>query len=376
MKKIETFTLGFTFKCNLNCTYCYEAEYMKSEKKQEEFTYDELIEFVLPAIKTIQPKDLDIDGGEPILRWDDLLSFIEISLSEVKSINLVNICSNGIALTEEKIIRLQELIKDHGKLLSFNISADTLDPNLDLRTSNKELHKKEWAAILRLKKLKIPFLAACTINKQNIDTMESYLNWFKKEKIYVGITPVTFPDPENHKDVLLSPEQMQKVDQLRVNWVLDPVLTPDQTPNPVNPRVWKRKIEPDLRFLGLNTLFGCPAFTYALTVRANGDVKGCAMQHEIVGNLKHENIETILSKSYPQKIRNLEIGGNCGRCRYLEQCNGGCKTRAKMETGSYLGGIKTCYYFTEKDTPHETEEKNTKKLKENLNKIQEYLPNL
>ena len=376
MKKIETFTLGFTFKCNLNCQYCYEAEYMKSEKKKEEFTYDELIEFVLPAIKTIQPKDLDIDGGEPILRWEDLLNFIKISLSEVKSIELVNICSNGIALTEEKITKLQELVREFGKALTFNISADTLDPNLDLRTSKKELHDKEWAAILRLKKLKIPFLAACTINKQNIDGMESYLNWFKKEKIYVGITPVTFPDPENHQDVLLSTKQMHKVDQLRVNWVLDPVLTHDQTPNPVNPRIWKRKIEPNLRFLGLHTLFGCPAFTYALTVRANGDVKGCAMQHEIVGNLKQEDIETILRKSYPKKIKKLEIGGTCGRCRYLEQCNGGCKTRAKMETGSYLGGVKTCYYFTEKDTPHETEEKNTKILQENLNKIQEYLPNL
>ncbi|NHI93850.1 MAG: radical SAM protein [Candidatus Lokiarchaeota archaeon] len=376
MKKIETFTLGFTFKCNLNCKYCYEAQYMKSERKKEEFTFNELAEYVIPAMKKIKPRDLDIDGGEPILRWDDLLKFIETSFNEVKSIELVNICSNGIALTNDKIIKLQKLVSNSGKTLTFNISADTLDPNLDLRTTKIELHKKEWDAILRLKKLKIPFIAACTINKQNIETMESYLNWFKREKIYVGITPVTFPDPENHKDVLLSIKQMQKVDQLRVNWVLDPILTPDQTPNPVNPKIWKKKIEPNLRFLGLNSLFGCPAFTYALTVRANGDVKGCAMQHEVVGNLKHEDIETILNKDYPKKIRNLEIEGKCGRCRYLEQCNGGCKTRAKMETGSYLGGVNTCYYFTEKDTPHETEEHNTKILKENLNKIQEYLPNL
>ncbi|MHA1784758.1 MAG: radical SAM protein [Candidatus Helarchaeota archaeon] len=375
MKKIETFTLGFTFKCNLNCQYCYEAEYMKSEKKKDEFTYNELLDFVLPAIKKIQPKDLDIDGGEPILRWNELINFIDTTLTEVNSIELVNICSNGIALTNEKISTLQDLIRNHGKILTFNISVDTLDPSLDLRTFNKELHSREWDAIQRLKKLKIPFLAACTINKQNIDSMESFLNWFKKEKIFVGITPVTFPDPENHQDVLLSTEQMQKVDQLRVNWVLDPVLTPDQVPNPVNPVKWKRKIRPMLEMLGLHTLFGCPAFTYALTVRANGDVKGCAMQHEIVGNLKDEDIETILKKEYPSRIKTLDIEGTCGRCRYLEQCNGGCKTRAKMETGNYLGGVKTCYYFTERDVPHETEEKNTEILMNNINKIQEYLPN-
>ena len=319
---------------------------------------------------------MDIDGGEPILRWDDLLNFIKISLDEVKSIELVNICSNGIALTDEKIITLQNLVKDKGKLLTFNVSVDTLNPNLDVRTFNPDVHKKEWDAILRLKKLNIPFLSACTINKNNIETMEPFLNWFKKEKIFVGITPVTFPDPENHQDVILSTEQMQQVDQLRVNWVLDPVLTPDQVPNPVNPKKWKGKIKPFLEVLGLHTLFGCPAFTSAFTVRANGDVKGCAMQQEVVGNLKVDDIETILNRDYPQKIKNLEIQGTCGRCRYLEQCNGGCKTRAKMETGSYLGGVKTCYYFSEKDVPHPTEEKNTKVLLENLNKIQDYLPNL
>ncbi|MFW9990632.1 MAG: SPASM domain-containing protein [Candidatus Odinarchaeota archaeon] len=352
--QFDTFTFGFTFQCNLSCLYCYEKGY----REQPEFSKSEIEEYIYPAIEDMRPKNLDIDGGEPITRWEDLITFLEHA-SSFDSLELINICSNGIQLTADKVKKIQKTV---GKdiYLAFTLSLDTFTPEEDVRAPR--LHGRQISAVQRLLEMKQPVILGCTVTKLNLSTITSYLQGLREMGILVGLTPALFPPPE----IALSRIEMQEVDRLRAEHLFDPILAPDQTPVPVNPKVWEEDLLPVFEMLGLDMCFGCPACSSAVSVRANGDVKACGCHNFTLGNLRETLFKEILDQEYIKKVQNLDVGGACGSCRYVELCRGGCKVRAKMETGDYLGGIRTCYYQTPRDIPHPDEARITQRVQERL----------
>jgi len=343
----DTFTFGFTFQCNLNCPYCYEKGY----RGKDEFSMAEIEQYVYPAIKAVAPNNLDIDGGEPTVRWEDLLTFLG-NVSSFETVKTVNICSNGIKLTEDKVRAVQKIL---GKdiFLVFSLSLDALSPREDTRAPQQ--HDHQLRAIQLLRDMKQPLLLQTTVNKVNLPVMKDFLQNLRERGLLVGLTPAYFSPP----GIALSRDEIRQVDILRAEYALDPVLTVDQTPVPINPKVWKRDLLPVFKAFEIDMCFGDPTCSSAVCVRANGDVKGCAIHNFVMGNIKEKNILEIYNQDYSQKIRNLEVGEPCGSCRYVKQCRGGCKVRAFQETGSYLGGVQSCYYQTPKDVPHPDEERLT-----------------
>ncbi|MHA2297828.1 MAG: SPASM domain-containing protein [Candidatus Hodarchaeales archaeon] len=364
--QFDTFTFGFTFQCNLSCPYCYEKGY----KNEKEFSMTEIEEHVYPAIESIHARNLDIDGGEPIVRWKDFITFLE-HVSSLDWLELINICSNGIKLTSERVETIQKTV---GKdiYLAFSLSLDALSPGEDTRAPR--LHEYQVNAVKRLHEMKKPVILACTVNKLNLPVMDDYLQTLREMGILVGLTPAFFPPPGTG----LSEEEMKSVDRLRTEHLLDPVLAPDQTPVPINPETWKEELLPMFEVLGVDMCFGDPSCSSAVCVRANGDVKGCAIHDFTLGNIREKPIREIYKQEYVEKIRELEVGNPCGSCRYVEQCRGGCKVRAKMETGDYLGGVRSCYYQTAKDVPHPDEARLTRLLQDRLESddIMKYLESL
>ncbi|MFX1534957.1 MAG: radical SAM protein [Promethearchaeota archaeon] len=351
----DTFTFGFTFQCNLKCPYCYEREY----RGKNEFSMPEIEEFVYPAIESTSPKNLDIDGGEPTVRWRDLITFLE-NIVSFDSIELVNICSNGIKLTEDKVKTIQKTLgKDY--YLVFSLSLDALSPKEDARAPL--LHEHQLNAVKRLYEMKQPLILQNTVNKLNLPVMDIYLRKLQDMGLLVGLTPVGFAPPE----LALSREEIRALDKLRMEYLLDPILAVDQTPLPINPDVWKEELLPVFEMFEIDMCFGDPACSSAISVRANGDVKPCAMHEFTLGNLREKPIIEICKHEYAQKLRNLDVGEPCRSCRYVVQCKAGCKVRAKMETGDYLGGVQSCYYQTPNDVPHPDEERLTQLL---LNRIE------
>ena len=88
-----------TFICNFNCPYCYEDNLPKYSIN------DEVIDAILAFIKTKGQKNIDLcwHGGEPLIAFDKIVSFLE-KLSIYKDFNLCShsMVTNGFLLDEHK----------------------------------------------------------------------------------------------------------------------------------------------------------------------------------------------------------------------------------------------------------------------------------
>ena len=131
--------LELTYRCNLNCPYCYVGK----ERNKNELTTDEwkMVIDQLPfySIATLV-------GGEPLTRKD----FVEIlAYTSKKIFNKVHVVSNGV-LIDEEIIRA--FIKY--KLLLLSVSLDGYGRNHDLNRGKDGIFDKIVSNLEKLKSQK------------------------------------------------------------------------------------------------------------------------------------------------------------------------------------------------------------------------------
>ena len=131
--------LELTYRCNLNCPYCYVGQ----ERKKEELTTDEWKKVIdqLPfySIATLV-------GGEPLVRKD----FIDIlAYTSKRILNKVHVVSNGILISDEII---KAFIKY--KLLLLSVSLDGYGSNHDKNRGKEGIFDKIISNLENLKSQK------------------------------------------------------------------------------------------------------------------------------------------------------------------------------------------------------------------------------
>ena len=131
--------LELTYRCNLNCPYCYVGK----ERNKNELTTDEWKRVIdqLPfySIATLV-------GGEPLIRKD----FVEIlAYTSKKIFNKVHVVSNGVLIDEEII---KAFIKY--KLLLLSVSLDGYGKNHDLNRGKDGIFDKIISNLEKLKSQK------------------------------------------------------------------------------------------------------------------------------------------------------------------------------------------------------------------------------
>jgi len=155
------YSLELTYKCNLNCPFCYVGD----DRNKDELTTEEWLKVIeqIPFWGIIT-----LVGGEPLIRKD----FEEIFKKSVKRVNgRVNVVTNGVLLNEE-IIKL--FIKE--KLLLLSVSIDGYGQTHDINRNKSGLFEKVADNLETLKKLKSkhkkPLLDIKTIiMKNNLDDL-------------------------------------------------------------------------------------------------------------------------------------------------------------------------------------------------------------
>ena len=108
---LQTLILSISSKCHYKCEHCFEGENLSSK---EYLSYSDLKKVMDDSLKN-GIRHMQIGGGEPMLRMDDLLQLME----PAKGIIDFWLSTSGYGLTYEKAVAL----KNHG-LVGATISLD------------------------------------------------------------------------------------------------------------------------------------------------------------------------------------------------------------------------------------------------------------
>lgn len=129
-----------TYRCNLQCPYCYVGE----DRNKEELTRDEWFKIIdqIPFYSFVT-----LVGGEPLIRKD----FIDILMRTSKKVlGKMNVVSNGILINDEiidafiksKMMLLSVSLDGYGKNHDINRAKDGIFEKIISNLENMNSHKK------------------------------------------------------------------------------------------------------------------------------------------------------------------------------------------------------------------------------------------
>lgn len=216
-------TLIPTYKCNFNCPYCYENHEAKS--RLTDFDYKLLIKEITFS-NNIDKVYLNLFGGEPMLVFGKLMSFVN-ELKQNKKLKIIGgMTTNGYLLTSKRFDKLYE-----AGIKSYQITIDgdpethnktrcltNGDPTYDIIFNNLiDIKKKEGD---------FSFTIRCNIDKNSkIDKfIEDFKTHFKEDSRFsLFIFPISNWNNSLDCSNLISYEEIfQKYTKLfKSNGILD-----------------------------------------------------------------------------------------------------------------------------------------------------------
>jgi radical SAM protein with 4Fe4S-binding SPASM domain len=264
---------------------------------------------------------LDISGGEPFLRRD----IIDILKLACQKIPLVYILTNGIMLSDEKLVK--KLSKNYYLIHPIiQISLNSVDLNY---YNNDETYYKIIQGIKNTIKYKLPLNINTVVTRKNFSKIEKIiLTTYKlgcKSHTFSEFVPVAC-DKKTIEKLLCSP-----YDYLKLQNEIIPKLQAKYphmiiTGKIIEPEFWDdtRKNTPKTPTFG-----SCAAFTTDITIGPDGRVLPCAWYAsfpEFFGeNVTKQSISKIWNESpIAKKLRKIKIKGKCETCEYNQICYKGC----------------------------------------------------
>lgn len=174
-------TLELTPLCNLDCKMCYVHlnKQQFSNEDGELLSGKRWIELIQQALD-MGLVEVTLTGGEALLHPD----FDEIFLFLKKSAIRVNLKSNGLLLTEERVAFLKE-----NHLENIQISLYGCDEESYEKVTGHRAFGKTLAAIERVRKAGIPLEVVITPNKYIWNHMEELLRLVESLDVLYSVNP-------------------------------------------------------------------------------------------------------------------------------------------------------------------------------------------
>ncbi len=324
-----------TRACNLRCKHCY---YNAAVPLPDELSTEEACALIDDIAATFGDNvRVTLGGGEPLVR-SDLFEIIRYGTG--KGVSLV-LASNGIALTEpvakrlkdagieEVIIAIDGMQQTHDSIRGQGVFERTVKGARACKTAGMELvidpcimkqNERETTQILDL--------------AEELGARQARMFHY----IAMGRGEAEIPDAELGFDeyaqnVQQLYEEQRKRDNLEIcttqacqYWV-----------------VLKRMAEagrpvPDFYF---QEVPGCRAGIGMLSIKPNGDVVPCPLLDVKAGNVREQPLRDILASEVFTKLQSRAVQGRCGDCKHRDIC-GGCRVRAYITTGDYMGEDPLC----------------------------------
>lgn len=165
---LEVF-FAFTTNCNLKCKHCYSSSGING--------IDCNTKEILKTLKNIRPLRMIISGGDPLIKFQKLLKFLE----DYKKMNGNNthivIATNGTLVTPERLEKLSPYV---GR---YQISLDTLDKEKYIKIRGIDLLEKSIEGIINAVKFGVDIQVAFALFKENVSEIPEIIKFCKKNGI-------------------------------------------------------------------------------------------------------------------------------------------------------------------------------------------------
>ena len=296
-------SMNLTKKCNLRCIQCFSNS---GELQEEELNTQQIFK-LFDDMKKNGTFYICLGGGEPFTR-EDLFDILAYGKEKQLAISVV---SNGLLLTKEKILKLNDLDLDylwvsfeglkenHEKLRGIN----TFDATLNKLALLKKYYNGKTA--LRM-----------SINKYNLDECEALVKIAEKFEIdLIRFTPLLSFGRAKDQDLVLDRDKYIKflklVKKIKSNKV--DIVYPNM--NNDN-KIW----------IGSNG-FGCHCGKEAIWLDELGNISPCIFWGDeyTVGNIKDMDYMDLWKKTLD--ISRFEGNEVCENCKNYTICRGGCRAR-------------------------------------------------
>jgi MoaA/NifB/PqqE/SkfB family radical SAM enzyme len=282
---LQTVIFAITSRCGLRCKHCYEWDNLDAE---EHLRSDELMA-ILEKFQLAGLTHIQFSGGEPLARFDDLISLVRKAQKTMDSW----ILTSGYGLTPEKAVQL----KDAG-LTGAIISLDHWDESAhnDFRNNPKSYYwAREAAKNCREADILVSLSLCATREFTNQTNLYQYLELARKW----GASFVRVLEPRSTgrfkgKDVMLSTDSIRLLEDFfqktnrNKEWEDYPIV--------MYPGFHQRKV-------------GCfGAGDRYLYVDSKGDVHACPFCQHAVANAVTDPLADAVSRLRKQGCHEFERG--------------------------------------------------------------------
>lgn len=140
---IRKISINLTYRCNLKCKHCCVDAKHVSEFTEEDELDTELLKKVLEKAVALNPEQIVLSGGEPMIRKDfiELLQYLRQRFK-----NKISLSTNGLLINETNIKYLNSCLD------KYDISIDGIDEESCSRIRGKGVFNKVVESIKLIKK--------------------------------------------------------------------------------------------------------------------------------------------------------------------------------------------------------------------------------
>ena len=343
-----------TKRCNLKCLHCYaqaQNTIFPGELSTEEgkaFIQD-LADFGVPALL--------FSGGEPLLRNDILELASWASKLGIRAV----FSTNGTLIKDGLAERIVEV-----GLAEVGISVDGLGPINDRFRGHKGAFEAALQGIRRLVALGQRVSLRLTITKHNFGEIPAIFDLVERENIdRVCFYHLTYAGrASNMEDEDLSAQQTRAVVDLIFDRTLDlhrrglnkEVLTVDNHADSVYLYFRVKRDQPSKADAVLELLRRNGGNNSGIRIGAVDNLGNVHPDqfwwHYSLGNVRQRKFSDIWTDTSDPLLQGLRdrkplLKGRCGKCQYLDLCNGNLRVRAESVYGDIWADDPACYLTDE-----------------------------
>ncbi len=298
--------IAVTYRCNLNCEFCYVGD-----KRYSELKTSDTKKILFKIYHEAQVPSVSFTGGEPLLR-QDIYELVEYA----SQIGLwTNIITNGTQLNKDRV----DVLKRAG-LSSAQVSIE--GPNASIHdniTGVKGAFDATIKGIQLLMDAHIPVHSNTTVSRNNLDHLEEILLLAKN----IGLSRLSMNLLIPCGSALSKKELWVTYSEIG-NYILK----------------LKRRAEKEcIKFLWYSPIplctfnpiaygFGnksCAAITGLLSIDPMGNIIPCSSWRSPVASLLKQNFKDIWQSSMLSYFKNIDYAPDkCHECLHFAVCKGAC----------------------------------------------------